>query len=189
MLNARSYPGIRKALRCLREAVADSEVKPRDWFERANPSQGYVIGHRVVRVRALLSDHPDATPPGSRMADIDLNLALRERAKLGELWGLLDEILEYATWGWPQGVHDQVLLRLDGVIKGLKRVASSAPKRGAPVKWPKALKMALRLLGEKKGRVIHRLCREKYSQEEKIPGDVSSFMRTVHRHANKDRRR
>jgi hypothetical protein len=58
-------------------------------------------------------------------------------------------------------------------------------RKGAPTKYPKCIKMAIRLLRDPDNtpRKVHRLCRERYGAREPIPEDPDSFMRTVRRHA------
>jgi hypothetical protein len=60
--------------------------------------------------------------------------------------------------------------------------------RGAPLKYPKAIKLAVRLLGKHNmsDRKIHRLCQEKYKCE-KIPASPASFMRRVRDYRKKQR--
>lgn len=59
-----------------------------------------------------------------------------------------------------------------------------ARRKGRPLLYPKALKMAINLLrsGKHKDVKIHRLCIEKFATREEIPKSAESFMRAVRRH-------
>jgi hypothetical protein len=60
-------------------------------------------------------------------------------------------------------------------------------RRGRPKQYPRALKMAISLLGQPgmNDRKIFRLCKEKHGEKEQLPASYDSFMRRVRAHAAK----
>jgi hypothetical protein len=166
MLGAARFPVLAPALQEVRNALAAPAAKPAD--------RSPVVARYVQQARDLI---------GSPYPAIDPQLPLPLRVNLGELLDWLGTWLRFKWWCEDPAERDKALLFLDEVLGAMTKTRK---KRGAPVKWPKALEMALDLHGKgQKDRVIHRLCREKYGNEEKIPAELKSFMRTILRHAAK----
>jgi hypothetical protein len=75
------------------------------------------------------------------------------------------------------------------LLSGRKGKAHKPSPRGARPRYPRAVEMALGLMGQPgmTARKIHRLCKEKHGQEEPVPEKWETFIRCVRDHAQKRR--
>jgi hypothetical protein len=133
MLDADSFPALAGALRRLREALADPNVKPGDdWQEQVNPHPSYIVNIRIGTVLRLLAGeggwaampeyHP-GVPPGTQ-------------AKLNELRAaLLGGVPHLGNPCW--GAYDRpgVLVVLDGALAVLRGECTDGPEPPHTFRW------------------------------------------------------
>jgi hypothetical protein len=179
------------ALSDLGKALADPKAV-RTARDDADARRDYqVIYSRVMAVRTQL-----CKPLGTGyLAYLDPLIPAKVRDRIRELYLILTEqnlrIDVDAAIQVDNRSRRALLEYVGDTVMLLESAADQRAERGAPVKYPRALAMALDLFAQKdrpKDRTIHRKCREEYGKLETIPSSVESFMRTVRRHAGKNAR-
>ncbi len=85
-------------------------------------------------------------------------------------------------------ILDQLTLAAESLEAWIAEAADTpgpprARRKGAPVKYPESLKLAIALSKEgKKDVVVYRECKERFGDKETLPKQAAAFMRTVRRH-------
>jgi hypothetical protein len=156
------------------------------------------LGHLFYELNVQAVENLILNPHGQRL-DEAIQLVKRNVLRLGKHYGWVGnessdkwmENIQPIPWSHVREL-ERSIEGLELIVKFWELFAGSPKKerlrRGAPLRYPKALRMGIKLYRTKpkpKDQSIFNRCKEKYGELEPLPTNVTAFMRTVRAHSKK----